>query len=66
MLFFDDEDRNIEAVSRMGVASILVDDGVNLEALENGLSKYSKNRSALEKNKQRWRDFSRKSSEKDQ
>ncbi|KAL6560737.1 hypothetical protein OROGR_004296 [Orobanche gracilis] len=61
MLFFDDEDRNIEAVSRMGVASILVDDGVNLEALRNGLSKYSKNRSALEKNKQRWRDFSKKS-----
>ncbi|KAF5192768.1 Magnesium-dependent phosphatase-1 [Thalictrum thalictroides] len=42
MLFFDDEDRNIEAVSKMGVTSILVDDGVNLEALEEGLTYFSK------------------------
>ncbi|CAL5358272.1 unnamed protein product [Camellia sinensis] len=41
MLFFDDEDRNIEAVSKMGVTSILVEDGVNLEALREGLMKFS-------------------------
>ncbi|KAK6143664.1 hypothetical protein DH2020_024012 [Rehmannia glutinosa] len=68
MLFFDDENRNIEAVSKMGVTSILVDDGVDLGALRQGLSKFSQNRSLLEKNKQRWRIFSQKStsSEKDQ
>ncbi|KAJ0040140.1 hypothetical protein Pint_27690 [Pistacia integerrima] len=42
MLFFDDEDRNIEAVSKMGVASILVDNGVNLDALRQGLSEFSR------------------------
>ncbi|KAL0454349.1 UNVERIFIED_CONTAM: Magnesium-dependent phosphatase 1 [Sesamum latifolium] len=62
MLFFDDEDRNINAVSKMGVTSILVDDGVNLEAFRQGLSKFSQNRSSLERNKQRWRNFSQKSS----
>ncbi|KAH7520450.1 uncharacterized protein LOC107425127 [Ziziphus jujuba] len=41
MLFFDDEDRNIEAVSNMGVTSILVDDGVNLDALRQGLAEFS-------------------------
>ncbi|KAI9125226.1 hypothetical protein K1719_003842 [Acacia pycnantha] len=41
MLFFDDEDRNIEAVSKMGVTSILVGNGVNLAALRNGLSQFS-------------------------
>ncbi|XP_059439859.1 uncharacterized protein LOC132172387 [Corylus avellana] len=41
MLFFDDENRNIEAVSQMGVTSILVDDGVNLRALKQGLSEFS-------------------------
>ncbi|KAI3448229.1 hypothetical protein Pfo_004894 [Paulownia fortunei] len=68
MIFFDDEDRNIEAVSKMGVTSILVDNGVNLGALRQGLSKFSQNRSSLEKNKQRWRSFSQKStsSEKEQ
>ncbi|KAL2231492.1 magnesium-dependent phosphatase 1-like [Sesamum indicum] len=62
MLFFDDEDRNINAVSKLGVTSILVDDGVNLEAFRQGLSKFSQNRSSLERNKQRWRNFSQKSS----
>ncbi|CAI9111448.1 OLC1v1011670C1 [Oldenlandia corymbosa var. corymbosa] len=41
MLFFDDEDRNIEAVSKMGVTSVLVYDGVTLEALRQGLSDFS-------------------------
>ncbi|KAK6143671.1 hypothetical protein DH2020_024019 [Rehmannia glutinosa] len=48
-------------VSKMGVTSILVDDGVDLGALRQGLSKFSQNRSLLEKNKQRWRIFSQKS-----
>eukprot|EP01018_Ginkgo_biloba_P015044 Gb_15765 [translate_table: standard] len=41
MLFFDDEGRNIEAVSNMGVTSILVGNGVNLDALRTGLTNYS-------------------------
>ncbi|KAI4296440.1 hypothetical protein L6164_036397 [Bauhinia variegata] len=53
MLFFDDEDRNIQAVSKMGVTSILVEDGVNLEALREGLSRFSQNWNASEKNKQK-------------
>ncbi|PIN17678.1 Magnesium-dependent phosphatase [Handroanthus impetiginosus] len=62
MLFFDDEDGNIETVSKMGVTSILVHDGVNLAALRYGLAMFSQNRSTLEKNKQRWRNFSKKTS----
>ncbi|GFQ08355.1 magnesium-dependent phosphatase 1 [Phtheirospermum japonicum] len=61
MLFFDDENRNIEAVSKMGVTSILVGDGVDLGALKRGFSKFLQNRSSLEKNKQRWQNFSQKS-----
>lgn len=41
MLFFDDEDRNIQTVSRMGVTSILVDDGVNIRALRKGLTDFA-------------------------
>ncbi|KAL5705392.1 protein-tyrosine-phosphatase [Ranunculus cassubicifolius] len=41
MLFFDDEDRNIESVSKMGVTSILVGDGVNLGALRQGLTNFN-------------------------
>ncbi|KAL3620982.1 hypothetical protein CASFOL_035894 [Castilleja foliolosa] len=52
MLFFDDEDRNIEAVSKMGVTSILVGNGVNLKALKQGLSSFSQSRSSLEGNNQ--------------
>ncbi|KZV39163.1 Magnesium-dependent phosphatase [Dorcoceras hygrometricum] len=62
MLFFDDEDRNIDTVSKMGVTSILVENGVNLGAFRQGLSSFSQNKSLLEKNKQRWRTFSQKSS----
>ncbi|KAF9608665.1 hypothetical protein IFM89_010449 [Coptis chinensis] len=41
MLFFDDEERNIEAVSEMGVTSILVDDdGVSLAAFEAGVNRF--------------------------
>ncbi|KAM7250976.1 hypothetical protein ACFE04_022859 [Oxalis oulophora] len=55
MLFFDDEDRNIKAVSNMGVTSILVGNGVNLGALREGLTKFSQNSDTIEKNKQRWK-----------
>ncbi|KAH9314833.1 hypothetical protein KI387_023460, partial [Taxus chinensis] len=40
MLFFDDENRNIEAVSKMGVTSIWVGNGVNIEALKTGLRRF--------------------------
>lgn len=42
MLFFDDEDRNILSVSQLGVTSILVNDGVNLKALAQGLQKHAR------------------------
>ncbi|KAK8950412.1 hypothetical protein KSP40_PGU009876 [Platanthera guangdongensis] len=42
MLFFDDEYGNIDKVSKMGVTSILVDDGVNLQELQSGLEKFTK------------------------
>ncbi|XP_031107817.1 magnesium-dependent phosphatase 1-like [Ipomoea triloba] len=46
MLFFDDEDRNIQAVSKMGATSILVHNGVTLEALRRGLSDFSQKSSS--------------------
>ncbi|KAM2927942.1 hypothetical protein COP2_035244 [Malus domestica] len=55
MLFFDDENRKIQAVSKMGVTSILVDNGVNIGALRQGLTKYTENVNTSEKNKQKWR-----------
>ncbi|KAG6409121.1 hypothetical protein SASPL_132153 [Salvia splendens] len=62
MLFFDDEDRNIDAVSNMGVTSILVGNGVNLGALRQGLSKFSQNQSPSERSKRGSRNLSKKSS----
>ncbi|KAG6554127.1 hypothetical protein Mapa_004043 [Marchantia paleacea] len=41
MLFFDDEDRNIQAVTQMGVTSVHVSNGVNLAALKTGLQKFA-------------------------
>ncbi|KMZ62247.1 Magnesium-dependent phosphatase 1 [Zostera marina] len=43
MLFFDDEDRNIQEVSKMGVTSVYVRNGVNLENLKLGLTNFSRN-----------------------
>ncbi|KAK7246707.1 hypothetical protein RIF29_41577 [Crotalaria pallida] len=54
MLFFDDENRNIQAVSKMGVTSILVGNGVNLGAFREGLTRFSQNWNASQKNKQKW------------
>ncbi|KAK6135480.1 hypothetical protein DH2020_030782 [Rehmannia glutinosa] len=62
MLFFDDEDRNIDAVSKMGVTSILVGNGVNLGALRQGLTEFSKNHSSSVKSKQGKEKNSKKSS----
>ena len=42
----------------MGVTSILVDNGVNLGALRQGLTEFSQNASTSEKNKQRWQKYS--------
>ncbi|KDP29975.1 hypothetical protein JCGZ_18742 [Jatropha curcas] len=64
MLFFDDEDRNIQTVSKMGVTSILVGKGVNLGALRQGLTEFTQNVTTSEKNKQKWLKFSKNSSEK--
>ncbi|KAK4781050.1 hypothetical protein SAY87_017156 [Trapa incisa] len=47
MLLFDDEDRNIEAVSKMGVTSILVHGGINLGALGQGLEEFVQKSSAV-------------------
>ncbi|KAK6916180.1 Magnesium-dependent phosphatase-1, eukaryotic/archaeal-type [Dillenia turbinata] len=57
MLFFDDEDRNIEVVislqvSNMGVTSILVDNGVNLKAFKQGLTEFSQNSGSSSNSKQ--------------
>ncbi|MGH0179170.1 UNVERIFIED_CONTAM: hypothetical protein FKN15_000587 [Acipenser sinensis] len=41
MLFFDDENRNIVDVSRLGVLCVLASNGVNLKLLEDGLKKFS-------------------------
>eukprot|EP00252_Welwitschia_mirabilis_P014119 TRINITY_DN31161_c0_g1_i1.p1 TRINITY_DN31161_c0_g1~~TRINITY_DN31161_c0_g1_i1.p1 ORF type:complete len:185 (+),score=21.52 TRINITY_DN31161_c0_g1_i1:237-791(+) len=42
MLFFDDEDRNIDSVSKMGVTSIWLGNGINLEAFKTGLRSYAR------------------------
>lgn len=54
MLFFDDENRNIESISKMGATSILVGNGVNLGALRQGLTEFNENWNTSQKNKQRW------------
>ncbi|CAL9072014.1 unnamed protein product [Musa acuminata var. zebrina] len=41
MLFFNDEHRNIEGISKMGVTSVHVENGVNLEKLRLGLRNFS-------------------------
>lgn len=42
MLFFDDEDRNIEEVSALGVTCILVERGVTRKTLLEGLNLFAK------------------------
>ena len=41
MLFFDDENRNIVDVTRLGVLSILVKNGVSHAVIKEGLDQFS-------------------------
>jgi len=45
MIFFDDEQRNIVDLERLGVVSILVKNGMTMPVLINGLKKFSDIRS---------------------
>jgi len=45
MIFFDDEQRNIVDLERLGVVSILVKNGMTMPVLINGLKKFSDARS---------------------
>ncbi|XP_018323154.1 magnesium-dependent phosphatase 1 isoform X2 [Agrilus planipennis] len=42
MLFFDDDCRNIAALERIGVVSVLVKNGVNTNVIEEGLAEYAR------------------------
>nr|AAD25851.1 hypothetical protein [Arabidopsis thaliana] len=46
----------VAKVSKMGVTSILVGDGVTLGAFRQGLTEFTQNHNSIEKNKQVWRD----------
>lgn len=41
MIFFDDEHRNIDDLTRHGVFSVLVPNGVNRKVLEAGLAEFA-------------------------
>lgn len=41
MLFFDDEHRNIRDLSKLKVTCILVENGMTLQLLHEGLQKYA-------------------------
>lgn len=41
MLFFDDENRNIVDLTKLGVLSILVKDGVSHAVIKQGLDKFA-------------------------
>lgn len=45
MVFFDDEQRNIVVLERLGVVSILVKNGMTMPVLISGLKKFSDIRS---------------------
>lgn len=45
MLFFDDEDRNIQDLNKVGVLSILVKNGVTHQVIQDALTKFMKERS---------------------
>ncbi|PIN20464.1 Protein-tyrosine-phosphatase [Handroanthus impetiginosus] len=62
MLFFNDEGHNKDAVSKMGITSIFMGNGVNLGALRQGLSKFSQNHSPMEGKKQRQKSLKKSSS----
>ncbi|XP_058759215.1 uncharacterized protein LOC131632484 [Vicia villosa] len=54
MLFFDDDNNNIKEISKLGVTSILVRNGVNLGVFREGLTRYSQSWD-VSKNKQKRR-----------
>lgn len=45
MIFFDDEQRNINDVSKLGVVSIFVRDGVSKNVIEEGMKQFKSRRS---------------------
>ena len=49
----------------MGVTSILVDNGVNLEALRQGLTTYAHNVNKIEDNKKKWTNYTQNSTSED-
>ncbi|KAH1049997.1 hypothetical protein GYH30_020469 [Glycine max] len=53
MLFFDDDYNNIPGWQSQASSSILVTNGVYLGAFREGLTKFSQNRNASKKNKQK-------------
>ncbi|KAL4180219.1 hypothetical protein AMTRI_Chr13g91030 [Amborella trichopoda] len=53
ILFFDDEGRNIKAVSGTGVTSILVENGVNLNSFKLGITRFAQNSTPSTSGKQK-------------
>ncbi len=49
MIFFDDEYRNIRDLERLGVLSILVQNGMNMDLLNQGLKLFEGKRSKSSK-----------------
>lgn len=45
MIFYDDEHRNISDITRLGVVSILVNEGVDKKVIQNGELEFIKQRS---------------------
>lgn len=45
MLFFDDEQRNIDDLTKLGVLSILVPNGVNKKIVDAGLLEFARRHS---------------------
>lgn len=44
MLFFDDEQFNIDDTTHLGILSVLVKEGMTMQVLMNGLKKFSDTR----------------------
>lgn len=40
MIFFDDEERNIKDIKRLGIVSIFVKNGMTKDIIKYGISKY--------------------------
>ncbi|CAL5213576.1 unnamed protein product [Lathyrus oleraceus] len=55
MLFFDDDNNNIKGISKLGVTSVLVINGVNLGVFREGLTSFSQNWDASKKKQKRSR-----------